>query len=68
MIGGWDIVVVRMMRMMVIVFMVVLNLLLMLLLMVVLMLLMVWGHVLTVAPLGCHVAPMIPLVMHIMVW
>merc|ERR1719233_2863847 len=54
------------MRMMVVVFMVVLNLLLMLLLMVVLMLLMVWGHVLTVAPLGCHVAPMIPLVMHIM--
>merc|ERR1719233_1081104 len=52
---------------MVVVFMVVLNLLLMLLLMVVLMLLMVWGHVLTVAPLGCHVAPMIPLVMHIMV-
>jgi len=68
MVWGWDIMVVRVVRMMVIVFMVVLNLLLMLLLMMVLMLLMVRWYMLAVTPLGCHMTPMIPLMMHIMMW
>jgi len=58
----------RMVGVVVIIFMMVLHLLLMLLLLMVLMLLMmVWRQMLVVATLGCHVTPMIPLMVHIMV-
>jgi len=61
-------VVVRVVGVVVVVFMVVLDLLLMLLLLMVLVLLvMMWRHVLVMTSLRCHVTPMIPLVVHIVV-